>query len=119
MIGKLKGKIDAIGESFLIVDVNGVGYEVQASARTLRNLKIGDAVILASDGECKGKPSFQGFSLTITANDDAHAEKLFTALGNGGQVTTPLMETFFASRFGMVDDQFGVNWIVLAEKKPA
>src|SRR5688572_21109785 len=49
MIGKLRGKVDAIGESFLIVDVNGVGYEVQASARTLRNLKIGDEVSLTID----------------------------------------------------------------------
>lgn len=49
MIGKLKGKVDAIGESFLIVDVNGVGYEVQASSRTLRNLKLGDEVALTID----------------------------------------------------------------------
>ena len=49
MIGKLRGKVDAIGESFLIVDVNGVGYEVQASARTLRNLKIGEEVGLTID----------------------------------------------------------------------
>jgi len=49
MIGKLKGKVDTIGESFLIVDVGGVGYEVQASARTLRNLKIGEEVSLTID----------------------------------------------------------------------
>lgn len=49
MIGKLRGKVDAIGESFLIVDVNGVGYEVQASTRTLRNLKTGDDVSLTID----------------------------------------------------------------------
>lgn len=49
MIGKLKGKVDAVGESFLIIDVNGVGYEVQASTRTLRNLKAGDAVSLTID----------------------------------------------------------------------
>jgi len=49
MIGKLRGKIDAIGESFLIVDVNGVGYEVQASSRTLRNLKLGEEVSLTID----------------------------------------------------------------------
>ncbi len=49
MIGKLKGKVDAVGESFLIVDVNGVGYEVQASLRTLRNLKTGDDVALTID----------------------------------------------------------------------
>ncbi|MBI1649786.1 Holliday junction branch migration protein RuvA [Hyphomicrobium sulfonivorans] len=49
MIGKLRGKVDAVGESFLIVDVNGVGYEVQASTRTLRNLKSGDDVSLTID----------------------------------------------------------------------
>ncbi len=49
MIGKLRGKVDAIGESMLIIDVNGVGYEVQASARTLRNLKTGDDVSLTID----------------------------------------------------------------------
>ncbi|MGE0053822.1 MAG: Holliday junction branch migration protein RuvA [Hyphomicrobium sp.] len=49
MIGKLRGKVDTIGESFLIIDVGGVGYEVQASARTLRNLKIGDEVSLTID----------------------------------------------------------------------
>lgn len=49
MIGKLRGKVDAIGESFLIIDVGGVGYEVQASARTLRNLKTGDEVTLTID----------------------------------------------------------------------
>lgn len=49
MIGKLRGKVDAIGESHLIVDVGGVGYEVQASARTLRAMKIGDDVTLTID----------------------------------------------------------------------
>ena len=49
MIGKLRGKVDAIGESFLIIDVGGVGYEVQASSRTLRNLKVGDDVSLTID----------------------------------------------------------------------
>ena len=49
MIGKLKGLVDAIGESHAIIDVNGVGYEVQLSARTLRNLKIGDVATLTID----------------------------------------------------------------------
>ncbi|HML27423.1 MAG TPA: Holliday junction branch migration protein RuvA [Hyphomicrobium sp.] len=49
MIGKLRGKVDAIGESHLVIDVNGVGYEVQASTKTLRNLKIGDDVTLTID----------------------------------------------------------------------
>ena len=49
MIGKLRGKVDAIGESHAIIDVNGVGYEVQISSRTLRNLKHGDEVTLTID----------------------------------------------------------------------
>jgi Holliday junction DNA helicase RuvA len=49
MIGQLKGKVDAIGEAHAIIDVGGVGYEVQLSARTLRNLKLGDAVTLTID----------------------------------------------------------------------
>jgi len=49
MIGKLRGKVDAVGESHLVIDVNGVGYEVQASSRTLRNLKPGDDVTLTID----------------------------------------------------------------------
>ena len=49
MIGKLRGKVDAVGESYLLIDVNGVGYEVQASAKTLRNLKAGDDVSLTID----------------------------------------------------------------------
>lgn len=49
MIGKLTGLVDAIGESHLIIDVNGVGYEVQASARTLRNVGLGDKVSLTID----------------------------------------------------------------------
>ncbi|MGQ0456234.1 MAG: Holliday junction branch migration protein RuvA [Hyphomicrobium sp.] len=49
MIGKLRGKVDAVGESHLVIDVNGVGYEVQASAKTLRNLKAGDEASLTID----------------------------------------------------------------------
>ncbi len=49
MIGKLRGKVDAIGESFCIIDVGGVGYEVQASARALRNMKVGEEVSLTID----------------------------------------------------------------------
>jgi Holliday junction DNA helicase RuvA len=49
MIGKLRGKVDAIGEAHAIIDVNGVGYEVQLSSRTLRNLKLGEEVSLTID----------------------------------------------------------------------
>lgn len=76
-------------------------------------LRIGDTTIMVSDGRCTGKPSFQGFSLTVTAADEAEAERLFAALGEGGQVQMPMTKTFFSPRFGMVADRFGVSWMVV------
>jgi PhnB protein len=76
------------------------------------NFRIGDTAVLASDGRCLGKPNFQGFALSLTAPTDADAERLFAALGEGGQVQMPLAKTFFSSRFGMVADRFGVLWMV-------
>jgi PhnB protein len=75
--------------------------------------KLGDVTVMASDGRCMGKPNFQGFSLTLTAENDAKAEQLFAALSDGGQVQMPMSQTFFSSRFGMVADKFGVGWMVL------
>ena len=74
---------------------------------------VGDTAVMASDGRCQGKPSFQGFSLTINAKDAAEADTLFAALSEGGQVQMPLTKTFFSPRFGMVADRFGVGWMVI------
>jgi PhnB protein len=76
------------------------------------SLRIGDSMVLASDGRCTGQPSFQGFALSLTAADDAEAERLFAALSEGGQVQMPLAKTFFASSFGMLADRFGVSWMI-------
>jgi PhnB protein len=75
-------------------------------------LRVGDTQIMASDGDCRGKPTFQGFSLSLTVAADQQAERLFAALGEGGQVQMPLTETFFATQFGIVADRFGVSWMV-------
>jgi len=75
--------------------------------------RIGETTLMASDGECHGKPNFQGVSLSITAADDAEAERIFAALAAGGQVQLPMTKTFFSSRFGMVADRFGVAWMVI------
>lgn len=76
--------------------------------------RIGDTAVMASDGRCEGKPSFQGFSLSLTAANDAEADRLFAAIADGGQVQMPLTKTFFASRFGMAADRFGVSWMIIA-----
>ena len=67
-------------------------------------LRIGDTTLMASDGMASGKPEFKGMSLSISAASDAEAQRLFTALSNGGTVQMPLGQTFFASSFGMVAD---------------
>jgi len=76
-------------------------------------LQIGGTTVMASDGRCGGAPTFQGFSLSLDAADDAEAKRLFDALSDGGQVQMPLGKTFFASSFGMVADKFGVSWMVI------
>jgi len=58
---------------------------------------------------------FQGFSLSLLAEDEAEAQRLFTALGEGGQVQMPMTKTFFSPAFGMVADRFGVSWMVLVK----
>lgn len=76
------------------------------------NLRIGDTQVMASDGRCSGQPSFEGFSLSIAVADVAEAERLFSALAEGGQVQMPLTQTFWSPRFGMVTDRFGVGWMI-------
>ena len=79
--------------------------------------RVGDSLVMASDGMAQGKPEFKGFSLSVDAKNEAEAERLFAALGKGGQVQMPLGKTFFSPRFGMVADKFGVGWMVIVPPK--
>ncbi|WIM11378.1 VOC family protein [Enhydrobacter sp.] len=79
-------------------------------------IKIGDTQILLSDGQCTGKAAFSGIALALSADSPAEADKLFNALSKGGKVTMPMTETFFANRFGMCSDKFGVGWMVINPK---
>ena len=76
-------------------------------------LKIGESTVMASDGRCGGKATFQGVSLSIAVPTEADADRLFAALCEGGQVQMPLAKTFFSPKFGMVADKFGVSWMVI------
>jgi PhnB protein len=83
------------------------------------SLRIGDTTVMASDGNCQGRPDFQGFSLTLSVANESEAEKKFASLGEGGHVRMPLAKTFFSPRFGMVADRFGVGWMVMVEPQSA
>ena len=82
------------------------------------SFRVGDAIVLASDGRCQGETNFQGISLTLTVPDEAEAERRFGALSDGGQVQMPLTKTFFSPRFGMVADRFGVSWMIIIPQDP-
>jgi PhnB protein len=79
------------------------------------SLRIGESEVLLSDG-CSDSPpcAFQGFSLTLRFDTEAEVDATFNALLDGGEARMPLMKTFFAKRFGMVVDRFGVLWTLLA-----
>jgi len=81
-------------------------------------LRIGDTLLMASDGRCEGQATFEGFSLSIAVSDETEAERVFTALGEVGLVTMPLEKTFWAPKFGMLQDRFGVGWMVSVMHKP-
>ena len=74
-------------------------------------LRVGNANVMASDG-CSEGLNFQGFSLSLTATDEADAKRKFAALAVNGQVRMPLTKTFWSPCFGMVADRFGVGWMV-------
>jgi Holliday junction DNA helicase RuvA len=91
MIGKLKGLVDAVGESYVVVDVNGVGYEVQASARTLRALKVGEAVTLAIETHVREDAiRLYGFTSEI---ERAWFRTLQTIQGVGAKVALAVLGT--------------------------
>jgi PhnB protein len=76
-------------------------------------LRIGDTMVLLSDGPCSGK--YDGFSLSLTVPTPADAEQQFKALSAGGKVDMPLAKTFFSPAFGMLTDRFGVKWMVYVQ----
>lgn len=77
------------------------------------NVRIGDTSVMVSDGHCGGHPSFDGFALSLSAPNEAEAERLFAALSEGGRVRMPMTKTFYSPRFGMVADRFGVLWMII------
>jgi PhnB protein len=82
--------------------------------------RIGDTAIMASDGCGDGSSAeFKGFSLSVSVKDKAEAARLFGALSDGGHVHQPLVETFFSPSFGMVQDKFGMGWMVVVEQAGA
>jgi PhnB protein len=76
------------------------------------SFRVGQSTLMASDGCSAEKPAFEGFSLSISVASEAQADQYFNALADGGQVKMPMAKAFWSPRFGMVEDRFGIGWMI-------
>lgn len=79
-------------------------------------LVLGDQVLMGSDVPPDHRQKPQGFSVTLGVDKPGDAERIFHALAEGGKVTMPIEETFWAHRFGMLVDKYGTPWMINCEK---
>ena len=75
-------------------------------------MTVGGTVLMGSDAPDDRYQKPQGFSVSLQTKTPEEAERAFQALSTGGSVRMPIQETFFATRFGMLVDQFGVPWMI-------
>lgn len=76
------------------------------------SFRIGATTVMASDGCSADGPKFEGFSLSLSVPVEAEAKRAFAALAEGGQMRMPLTKTFWSPCFGMVEDRFGIGWMI-------
>ena len=79
-------------------------------------LKVGDSVLMGSDAPPDRYKKPQGITVNIALSDVAEAERIFHALSENGTVGMPIQQTFWAERFGMLVDRFGIPWMINCEK---
>jgi PhnB protein len=79
-------------------------------------LIVGDEVLMGSDAPPDRYEEPKGFSVTLGVDDPANAERVFHALAENGTVRMPLQQTFWAARFGMLVDRFGIPWMINCEQ---
>jgi PhnB protein len=109
------------GDELFIMPFSEAPCDSPADAKTriahASVLKNGKPVLMASD-TLPGMPFQAGnnFSVMVQCESSEEVEKLFTAIGEGGKVTMSVQDTFWGARFGMVSDQFGINWMFNFEK---
>ncbi|MES2150185.1 MAG: VOC family protein [Pseudomonadota bacterium] len=82
-------------------------------------LSIDGQLLMGTDGHpSQHYEGMKGCSLSLSVSSDEEAERIFAALADGGKVSQSLEPSFFASRFGMVVDKFGISWMIIHELPP-
>ena len=77
-------------------------------------ISIGGTLLMGAD--IPNAEPMRSAYLSLGVDSDAEAERIFSALSDGGQVFMPMQETFFATRFGQLRDRFGINWMAIRER---
>ena len=80
-------------------------------------MEVGEGVLMGSDAPPEHYKRPQGFSVALGLNDVGDAERIFAELSEGGTVTMPIQQTFWAARFAMFTDRFGIHWMINCEDK--
>jgi len=111
----LGGKIEAIS-TFAGSPAEGMAPPEWGQKVLHARLRLGDGVLMGSDTPPAMFKPMQGMSVAYHVDDPTTAEKVFAALADGGNVTMPIAETFWARRFGMLVDRFGTPWMVNCDK---
>ena len=107
-----------LGGKIVMMMTHGESPMAEKTAEAWRNkilhaqLTIGDIVLMGSDSPPEYFEKPQGFSVNLQFEDVAESERVFQALAEGGTVRMPLQETFWAKRFGMFVDRFGIPWMI-------
>ena len=79
------------------------------------SLTVGDQELMGADVAPDSYEEPKGFSLSIQIKSTADAERIFRELAKGGRIVLPLERTFWAARFGMLVDRFGIPWLINCE----
>lgn len=109
----LGGKIGMIMTHGQMPDPSHVSPELKDTVLHA-SIAIGDTNLMGTD--VPGAQPMRSAYLSLSVESDAEAERIFSALSDGGEVFMPIQETFFATRFGQLRDRFGTNWMVLHER---
>jgi PhnB protein len=111
----LGGKIEAM------VPHKGTPAEAHVPAESVdkimhARLVVGDAVLMASDALPGHYQEPKGITVSLQLKDPEKAEQIFQELAEGGTVNMPIQETFWAVRFGMFKDKFGIPWMINCQR---
>ena len=79
------------------------------------SVTVGGQVLMGSDVAPESYEEPKGFSLSLQIDNAAEAERFFGELSKNGRIVMPLEKTFWAERFGIVVDQFGIQWLINCE----